>query len=153
MNKKEILNLLNDARIFHNHLCDEKEAIKICNRILKEHPENRDALLIKAGSLSEINKEKESFQLVTKIIKKWPNHWEAYYLMGLLLFNTNEEIAIKNLIKSINLEKKFDNTIAAAQLLYFMQKPSYEAYLEYAKKIDSVRYNNYIKNYWEWEIF
>lgn len=105
MNKKQLSNLLYKARIFHNHLCDEKEAIKICNRILEEHPENRDALLIKAGSLGEINKEKESFQLVTEIIKKWPNHWEAYYLMGLLLFNTNEEIAMKNFIKSINLEK------------------------------------------------
>ena len=153
MNRKELLRLLNEARRCHNYLCDEKEAIKICDKILKEHPENRDALLIKAGSLSEINKEKKSFQLVTKIIEKWPNHWEAYYLMGLLLFNTNEEMAMKNLIKSINLEKKFDNIITAAQLLYFMRKLGYETYLEYAKKIDSVRYNNYMKNYWEWEIY
>ena len=60
MNKKQLLNLLNKARISHNHLCDEKEAIKICDKILKEHPENRDALLIKAGSLSEINKESKN---------------------------------------------------------------------------------------------
>ena len=153
MNNKELLNLLNKARYYHNCLCDEEEAIKICDSIIKIEPENRDAMLIKAGSLSEINKEKESFQLITKIIEKWPNHWEAYYLMGLLLFNTNEEMAMKNLIKSINLEKKFDNIITAAQLLYFMQKPGYETYLEYAKKIDSVRYNNYMKNYWEWEIY
>src|SRR3989338_4784341 len=149
MNEKEILNLLNKARIYHNQLCDEREAIKICNKILKEHPKNRDALLIKAGSLDILNKEKESFQLITRIIREWPNHWEAYYLMGLLLFNTNEELAMKNLIKSISLEKTFDNSITAAQLAYFMQRPSYEGYLEYAKKINLCRYINYMKNCWE----
>ena len=152
MNEKELLNLLNKARIYHNQLCDEREAIKICNKILKEHPKNRDALLIKAGSLNILNKEKESFQLITQIIKEWPNRWEAYYLMGLLLFNTNEEIAMDNLIKSISLKKTFDNSITAAQLAYFMQRPSYEGYLEYAKKINPSRYKNYMKNFWEWEI-
>jgi len=33
-------------------------------------------------------------EYIIKIIKKWPAHWEAYYLMGLLLFNTNEKMAI-----------------------------------------------------------
>ncbi len=152
MKKKEILDLLNKARMHHNYLCDEEEAIKICNKIIKEHPENRDALLVKAGSLSCIEKEKESFRLITKIIEKWPDHWEAYYLMGLLLFNTNEKIAMENLNKSIKLKKTFDNTITAAQLAYFLRQESYKGYLEYAKKIDLPRYNAYMKNYWEWEI-
>ena len=152
MNKEELLNLLNKARIFHNQLCDEKEAIKICNKILKEYPEDRDAMLIKAGSLSEINKEKESFQLITKIIEKWPNHWEAYYLMGLLLFNTNEKMAIENFNKSISLKRTFDNTIAIAQLLYFLEDTHYKKHLKHAKSRDIHRFNNYMKNFWEWEI-
>ena len=152
MNNKELLNLLNKARHYHNCLCDEEEAIKICDSIIKIEPENRDAMLIKAGSLSEINKEKESFQLITKIIEKWPNHWEAYYLMGLLLFNTNEEKAMANFNKSIKLKKTFDNTIVAAQLAYFLQQPDYKLYLEYAKRIDLIRYSKYMKNFWEWEI-
>ncbi|MEK6934050.1 MAG: hypothetical protein AABW75_04190, partial [Nanoarchaeota archaeon] len=85
-------------------------------------------------------------------IKKWPYHWEAYYLMGLLLFNTNEGLAMKNFNKSIKLKKTFDNTIVAAQLLYFLQQPNYKEYLEDAKPLDSGRYKNYMKNYWEWEI-
>jgi len=152
MNKKELLNLLNKARIFHNQLCDEKEAIKICNKILKEYPEDRDSMLIKAGSLSEINKEKESFQLITKIIEKWPNHWEAYYLMGLLLFNTNEKMAIENFNKSIKLKRAFDNSIAVAQLLYFLEDNHYKKHLKHAKSIDINRFHDYMKNFWEWEI-
>ncbi len=147
--EKRIISLLNEARGYHNYLCDEQEAIKICDHILKNDPKNRDALLIKAGSQSEINKEKESFQLITKIIWEWPNHWEAYYLMGLLLFNINEEKAMANLIKSIHLEKTFDNTITAAQLSYFMQNKIYKTYLEYAKEIDHIRYIKYMKNFWE----
>ena len=85
MDKKEVFNLLNKARYYHNCLCDEDKAIKICNKILKDNPDNIDALLIKAGSLSCINKEKESFLLITKIIKKWPNHWEAYYMVYIFL--------------------------------------------------------------------
>ena len=153
MRKTEILRLLNKARYYHNYLEEEKKAIKICDKILKEHPENRDVLLVKAGSLSCLNKEKESFQLVTKIIERWPKHWEAYYLMGLLLFNTNEKTAMNNFIKSIELKKKFDNVIAAAQLAYFMQDEGYKILLEDAKKIDASRYKNYMNGYWEWEVY
>lgn len=152
MNKGEVLRLLDEARFYHNYSCEEYKAIKICDIILKENPKNRDALLIKAGSLSCLNREKESYELITKIMKKWPNHWEAYYLMGLLLFNTDEKMAMENFNKSIKLKKTFDNTICAAQLLYFLQRPNYKEYLEEAKKIDLPRYKNYMKNYWEWGI-
>jgi len=150
--EKRIISLLNEARGYHNYLCDEQEAIKICDHILKNDPKNRDALLIKAGSQSEINKEKESFQLITKIIWEWPNHWEAYYLMGLLLFNINEEKAMANLIKSIKLNNNFNNVIATAQLLYFLEEIRYKVYLKEAKRLAPKRYKEYMKNYWEWEI-
>jgi len=92
-------------------------------------------MLIKAGSLSCLNKEKESYQLTTEIIKKWPDHWEAYYLIGFLLLDTNEKMAMENFNKSIELEKNFNNTIAAAQLAYFMQNGDYKLYLRYAREI------------------
>lgn len=152
MNKKDIPWMLDEARYYHNYLEDEKKALKICEEILKKDPCNRDALLIKAGSLSCICKEKESYLLIIEIMNKWPEHWEAYYLMGLLLFNTNEEKAMKNFNKSIALEPKFDNNICAAQLAYFMQFSDYKKYLACAKKIDPPRYANYMKNCWEWEI-
>jgi tetratricopeptide (TPR) repeat protein len=152
MNNKELLNLLDKARHYHNILCDEKEAIRICNKILKEYPENRDAMLIKAGALNLINREKESFQLITQIMKKWPRNWEAYYLMGLLLFNTNERMAIKNFKISIELEKNFNNIIALSQLLYFLEDENYKKYLKEARIINILRYKNYMNNFWEWEI-
>lgn len=152
INKINFNGLLNKARYYHNYSCEEEKAIKLCNKVLKKDPENRDAMLIKAGSLSCFDKEKESYKLITKIIKKWPDDWEAYYLMGLLLFNTNEKMAIENFNKSIKLKKTFDNTISAAQLLYFLEDNSYKEYLKHAKKLDLYRYKSYMKNYWEWEI-
>ena len=152
MNKEEVSELLNEARYYHNCLEEENKAIKLCNKILKKYPENIDAMLIKAGSLPHINREKEAFQLTLKIMKKWPNHWEAYYLMGLLLFNTNENMAMQNFNKSISLKKTFDNSISAAQLAYFLQQANYKEYLNYAKEIDPFRYARYMEDYWEWEI-
>ncbi len=152
MNGKKLLNLLNRARYYYNYLENEKKAIKICDYILEEEPENKDAMLIKAGSFNCIGKEKESFLLISEIIKKWPQDWEAYYLMGMLLFNTNEGMAIENFNKSIRLKKTFDNVISAAQLLYFLEDNRYKEYLKQAKRLDSGRYKNYMENYWEWEI-
>jgi tetratricopeptide (TPR) repeat protein len=152
LKENNISEFLNRARYFHNINCDEIKAIELCNKVLKKDPENRDAMLVKAGSLSSLDKEKESYQLITKIIKKWPDHWEAYYLMGLLLFNTNENMAIENFKKSIKLKKTFDNTISAAQLLYFLEDNSYKEYLKEAENIEPARFKNYMKNYWEWEI-
>lgn len=151
-NKVKILDMLNKARYYHNYLHDEEKAIKICNKILNQDSDNRDALLIKAGSLQCLNKEKESYKLIEKIIKKWPDHWEAYYILGLLLFNTNEERAVKSLKKSISFKKSFDNLITLAQLLYFLEDANYKNYLDEAKKIDSKRFGIYMKNYWEYEI-
>jgi len=150
--KISIYEMLEEARHYHNCLCDEEEAIKICEQVLEKDPENIDALLIKAGSLPHINKEKEAFQLTESIIEKWPNHWEAYYLMGVLLFNTNENMAMQNFNKSISLKKTFDNSISAAQLSYFLKQPDYKRYLSYAKEIDPSRYARYMKNCWEWEV-
>ncbi|MBI2629855.1 hypothetical protein HYW76_02025 [Candidatus Pacearchaeota archaeon] len=150
MNK--VVNLLNQARYCHNYLCEEKKAIELCNQALKIDPENRNAMLIKAGSFNCIGKEKDSFLLINKIIKKWPNHWEAYYLLGLLLFNTNEKMAIENFNKSIKLKKTFDNTISAAQFLYFLENNNYKEYLKEAEKFDLHGYKYYMKNYWEYEI-
>ena len=152
LKENNISKLLNRARYFHNIKCDEIKAIKICNQVLKKYPMNRDAMLIKAGSLDCLGKERESFLLINKAIKKWPDHWEAYYLMGLLLFNTNEKMAIENFKKSIKLKKTFDNTISAAQLLYFLEDKSYKEYLKKAENLEPARFKNYMKNYWEWEI-
>jgi len=148
----EILELLNRARHLNNYHSEEEKAIELCDKILKKDPENMDAMLVKAGSLNRLNNEKEAFKLITKIIRKWPEHWEAYYLLGMLLFNTNEEKAMQNFKKSILLNENFDNIIAVAQLMYFLQDSNYQDYLDQARKIDPSRFDNYMKNYWEWEV-
>lgn len=153
LNKRQILDLLNKARYYHNYSREEGKATEICDKILKSDPSNRDAMLIKAGSLPHLDKEKESFELITEIIKKWPDHWEAYYLLGLTFFNINEKKAMQSLKKSMTYRMTFDNTITAAQLAYFLGDDNYKKYLEYAKNIDLPRYKNYMKKYWEWEIY
>jgi len=150
--KFEIRMKLDEARYYHNILEDEKAAIKICNEILKIDENNRDALLIKAGSLLYVDKEKEAFELTNKIIDMWPDHWEAYYLLGFLYFNVNEKMAVEAFEKSIKLEENFNNTIAIAQLLYFLENPYHEKYLMKAKKLEPERFEKYMKNSWEWEI-
>ncbi len=151
LNEEEIIDLLNKARYFHNYIWDEHKAIRLCNTILEHEPENRDAMLVKAGALRTLSKEKEAMYLVKKIIEKWPEYWEAYYLMGFLLFDANEDDdAMSNFIKSMALQKNFDNTIASAQTAYLMRDERYKEYLRYAKHFDPVRYNNYMKRYWEW---
>ena len=152
MDSFEIEMKLDEARYYHNILENEKKAIKICDEILKINKNNRDALLIKAGSLPYIGKEKEAFELTNKIIEMWPGHWEGHYLLGLLYFNVNENMAIRVFKKSISLKEKFDNLIALAQLLYFLEDINYKAYLIRAKKLEPDRFENYMKNYWEWEI-
>ena len=119
MEESEINSMLNEARYLHNYLEKEDEAIKICDKILEHDPNNRDALLIKIGSLNLIGKEKEASHLIQEAINKWPEHWEAYYLLGLELFNINEKMAVDFFKKSIALESNFDNNITLAQLLYF----------------------------------
>lgn len=144
----EIQNLLNKARYCHNISCEEDKAIELCNEALKIYPENRDAMLIKAGSLDCLGKEKESFLLINEIIDKWPDDWEAYYLMGMLLFNTNETLAIKYFNKSIKLKSNFNNVIAAAQLLYFLEEKRYKEYLKEAKRLAPKRFEKYMNDYW-----
>lgn len=147
--KKKIMDLLNEARFFHNTLENEQEAIKICDQILELNPDNRDALLIKAGSLPHLDRNDEANELIVNIKAKWPDHWEAYYLQGVALFNENEEKAMREFEKSIELKETFDNLISAAQLACFMQRPVYKEYLGKAKKLDQKRFDNYMKSYWE----
>ncbi len=162
----EIQELLGKARYYHNimyeedkaiELCNKaielcNKAIELCNKALKIEPENKDAMLIKAGSLDCLGKEKEAYELIQKIIEKWPANWEAYYLMGMLLFNTNEKMAIENINKSIKLNNNFNNVIAAAQLLYFLEEKKYNEYLKEAKRLAPKRFEKYMEDYWEWEI-
>ncbi len=150
--RKKIMDLLNEARFCCNVSADDEEAISICDKILQLEPDNRDAMLIKAGSLPRVDRISEAKELIGKIKSMWPNHWEAYYLQGVAMFNENEQEAMREFEKSLDLEERFDNLISAAQLAYFMQRPIYKEYLAKAGKLDRGRFNNYMKNYWENEL-
>src|SRR3989338_1512646 len=91
MKEDNILQMLNEARLLRNVSGDQKGAIKECDKILRIEPENRDAMLVKAGALKELGKVEEFTELANGIIKKWPEHWEAYYLLSLFCFMMNED--------------------------------------------------------------
>ncbi|MBU0646775.1 hypothetical protein KJ611_04905 [Patescibacteria group bacterium] len=148
----KIFTLLNEARHHRNVSCNDKKAIKICDEILEIDENNRDEMLIKAGALGFIGKNKYSLNLINLIIDKWPNQWEAYYLLGLHLFNKNERKAMQAFKKSLEFEERFDNLVSVAQLAYFMGKHNYQEYLDKAEKLDSQRFKNFMKTCWTYDL-
>jgi len=148
----EISILIDEARYHRNISCNDKKAIKTCDKILSIAPDNRDAMLIKAGALGQIGKTKQSLELIEKIKNKWPEHWEAYYLDGLRLFNIDEQKAMQLLKKSLEKEERFDNLVVAGQLAYFMGDQNYQTYLDKAKKLDRGRFENFMKKIWTYDL-
>lgn len=65
MNK--IDEMLGEARFLRNGIGDAKGAIKECDKILKIEPENRDAMLIKAGRI----KDAEHFRIITTQVEDY----------------------------------------------------------------------------------
>lgn len=144
----KVESLINEARFHRNITCKDKKAIKICDRILKIDPFNRDAMLIKAGALKSLYRNNEAVALINKIMRKWPSNWEAYYLLAGHYFSVNEdEKALELIDKSLELDERFDNVIQKAQMLYLMGK-DYMEFVEKARKIDKERTENFMKNVW-----
>lgn len=143
--------LLQEARYCRNVSENDRRAIKLCDRMLAQDPNHRDALLIKAGALGSLGRQSESLQLIRRIMQKWPNHWEAHYLLGLRLFNEDEQAAMQALQKSLGLEERFDNLVVTAQLAYFMGHLDYQEYLEKAELLDPPRFHNYMKTCWSYD--
>ncbi|MBI4448951.1 hypothetical protein HY641_02915 [Candidatus Woesearchaeota archaeon] len=56
-----------------------------------------------------------------------------------------------HLIRSLELSERFDNLVVTAQLAYLIGKPDYQQYLDKAKKLDSIRFQNFMKNYWTYD--
>ncbi len=148
----KIVSLLDEARYHRNATCNDKKAIKICDKILEIDENNRDAMLIKAEALGQIGKNKASVELIEKIIRIWPEHWEAYYLKGLRLFNKNERKALQLFKKSLEKEERFDNLVSTAQLAYFMGKHNYQDYLDKAKGLDPERFESFMKTCWTYDL-
>jgi len=153
MKEDNILQMLNEARLLRNVIGDQKGAIKECDKILRIEPENRDAMLVKAGALKELGKVEEFTELANGIIKKWPEHWEAYYLLSLFCFMMNEDDKALELMQhSIKLDENFNNVTSYAHILYLTGSHDYAQYIEKAKSMDRKRAENFMKNIWIWDV-
>ena len=145
--------MLNEARFLNNNTENSRGAIKKCDKILKIDPQNRDAMLIKAGALKELGNVEEFLELVRKIIKKWPEHWEAYYLLSMSCFMMNEyNKALELMQHSMRLNGNFDNVMSYAHILYHTGDQDYIKYVDNAKKMDKERAENFLKNVWIWDV-
>ena len=145
--------MLDEARFLKNYAGDAKKAIKLCDKILKIDPDNRDAMLIKAGGLNELGKAEEFVRLTKSIVQMWPDHWEAYYLMSMPLFALNEdEAALKLMEKSLDLNENFNNVSIYAQMLYLTGRSDYIEYVEKMTKLDAARADSFMKNVWVWDM-
>ncbi len=150
--QRKIEKMLNQARYHRNISENDGEAIKICDQILEIDKDNRDAMLIKAGALGGLYRNEEALRYINAIREKWPNHWEAYYLLGLQLFNKDEKKAMQALKKSLQCKETFDNLVVMAQLSYFVGEHAYQEYLDKAEKLDPVRFKRFMKNSWTYEL-
>ncbi|MBI2653087.1 hypothetical protein HYX00_06480 [Candidatus Woesearchaeota archaeon] len=152
MTQRNILKILDEARFLKNELGETKKAIRLCDKILRIEPDNRDAMLIKAGGLKELGEAERFLGLSKEIIEKWPEHWEAYYLLSLFSFAIEEEDKTLELMsKSLSLEENFNNVISYGQMLYLTGDQDYMTYIDKAKKIDTKRAKNFMKNHWIWD--
>lgn len=148
----KINEMLDEARFLRNELGDAKGAIKECDKILRIEPENRDAMLIKAGALKELGKVEEFVELANEIIKKWPEHWEAYYLLSIFCFMMNEDDKALELMEhSMKLDENFNNVMSYAHIHYLTGSQDYMKYVDKAKKIDKERAKSFMKNIWIWD--
>ncbi len=146
--KPIVMEMLDEARFTKNILGKPRKAMKICNKILEIDPENRDALLVKAGGLQELNNLSEALTLIQAIIEKWPQDWEAYYLAAGNHFSQNkDQEALEMIDKSLERKETFDNIISKAQMLCIWGK-EYKSWLDKARRIDEKRLENFMKHYW-----
>jgi len=149
----DILEMLDEARYLKNVSCEFKKAIRLCDKVLKIDQDNRDTMLIKAGSLHEMGEINKFLTLTKVIITKWPNHWEAYYLLSSFHFGMGEDDeALELMEKSLQLHECFDNLMSYAQILCLLGKNDYKQYLNKARKMDKKRADNFMKHHWVWDV-
>jgi len=145
----EILEMINEARILRNKIGDPDSTIDTCEKILKLSPDNRDALLLKAGALGELGRFEEEADVLAKILELYPDNHEVYYLYALRSFSLgrNNE-ALRYIDMSLERYETFSNVITKAQILHLMGDEDYKKYLKKAEQIDKKRLNNFMKNCW-----
>ncbi len=65
-----------------------QNALEYSEQILKDAPEDKNALLVKGQALAGIWKNDEALQVFKKVVELFPKEIEAYYQMGIISTNT-----------------------------------------------------------------
>ncbi|MBP5470504.1 MAG: tetratricopeptide repeat protein [Candidatus Riflebacteria bacterium] len=65
-----------------------QNALEYAEQILKDSPEDKNALLVKGQALAGIWKNDEALQVFKKVVELFPKEIEAYYQMGIISTNT-----------------------------------------------------------------
>jgi len=145
----DVMLMIDEARILKNEVGDMGGTLKLCEKILKLSPDNRDALLLKAGALGELGRFKEEAEILAEIIRLYPENHEVYYLLALRFFSMGEDDkALRYIDMSLERGETFDNLIAKAQFLHLMEDEEYKKYLKKAERLDKKRFDNFMKNCW-----
>ncbi len=118
----DVLLMIDEARILKNEVGDRTGALKLCEKILKLSPDNRDALLLKAGALGESGRLREEAEILAETIRLYPENAEVYYLCALKFFAMGEDDeALKYIDTSLERDENFNNLITKAQFLHLMR--------------------------------
>lgn len=127
-----------------------KEALKVCNRILKAHPTCEEALLMKAECLFHLVKPDQALECLKTLLEINPNSDQAHFQFATIMFAARElKTALNAVNESLKIDKNnFDSLILKAQILYQLNNDSYKSWIEKARKIDAKRTKNFMKRYW-----
>lgn len=134
-------------------LSDNREyekALKRCDRLLMEMPENFDAMLLKAETQIMARKMTAAKNTLDKCEKIDPENPAVHFHRAeIFIIKKDHASAVREIDKAIEKEpRNFDYLMLKAQALSFMNDPSYKGVLKELETIDRKRLENFMDNHW-----
>ena len=127
------------------------KALEAVEEILKIAPNDEKTLLFKVQILLMLGKLRDADKTINLVVKLYPGNCYAHLTKAIVtaLYTTNIPEAISHVDRGLEINPGcFELIIAKAQMLYWIQEPSYNLWIQQASRIDSVRTDNFLKKYW-----
>lgn len=130
---------------------DFKKALIVLDEVLQIAPNDERALLLKVQILLFFRKLRDADKTASVVIELYPKDHHVYLAKAIstFLYTNNISEAISYLNKGLELKSDcFELVIAKAQMLYWLNDASYNAWIQQASQIDSSRTDMFLKKYW-----
>jgi len=130
---------------------DFKKSLLVLDEILQIAPNDERALLLKVQILLFFRKLRDADKTASMVIGLYPKDHHVYLAKAIstFLYTNNIREAISYLDKGLELKSDcFELIITKAQMLYWLNDASYNAWIQQASQIDSSRTAMFLKKYW-----